>query len=125
MEQHYGEHTGRPFFEKIVTNIAGQPVCAMVWEGDNVIDTARNMIGVTNPRDSDPSTIRGTFGLIVGKNCVHGSDSEISAQREIDLWFDKKELCDWEEAQETWVYEKQQPHVPSKQIVVEEQETKA
>lgn len=111
MEKHYGEHNGKPFFEKIVSNIANQAVCAMVWEGDNVIDTARQMIGVTNPRDSDPGTIRGSYGLIVGKNCVHGSDSEMSAQREIDLWFDKSELCEWGAAQETWLYEKEMPKV--------------
>ena len=86
-ENHYEEHRERPFFKDLVSFITSGPVFAMVWEGENAISTARNMMGKTNPADSAPGTIRGDFGLTIGMNIVHGSDSAESAAREIGLWF--------------------------------------
>ena len=63
------------------------PVVAMVWEGDNIIKTARMMLGATKPRDSEPGTIRGDLCIDVGRNICHGSDSRDSALKEIALWF--------------------------------------
>lgn len=65
---------------------------------------ARNMIGATNPEDATPGSIRGDFAVTVGKNIIHGSDSEESAQREIDLFFNKDELLDYSKQNETWIY---------------------
>ena len=48
-EQHYGEHKERPFFGELVDFITSGPVFAMVWEGENVISTARLLVGATNP----------------------------------------------------------------------------
>lgn len=59
----------------------------MVWEGDNVVAISRKMIGATNPAVSEPGTIRGDLGLTGSKNCIHGSDSVESANREISIWF--------------------------------------
>src|SRR5690625_1064010 len=56
---HYGEHKERPFFGELVDFITSGPVFAMVWEGENVIKTARDMIGATNPQEASPGTIRG------------------------------------------------------------------
>lgn len=75
----------------------------MVWEGDNVISTARNMMGKTNPADAAPGTIRGDFGVSVGMNIIHGSDSSESAQREIGLWFKEEELTSYEKTVNQWV----------------------
>jgi len=103
-EEHYGEHKDKPFFEELVDFITSGPVFAMVWEGENVIATARSMMGETNPQDADAGTIRGDYGLTVGKNVIHGSDSEESAEREINLFFKENELISYEKQDSTWIY---------------------
>ncbi|MDC3415377.1 nucleoside-diphosphate kinase [Aquibacillus salsiterrae] len=101
---HYGEHKGKPFFENLVDFITSGPVFAMVWEGDNVIATARQMMGKTNPQEALPGTIRGDFGLITGKNVIHGSDSLESTKREISLFFNEAELVSYDKDGDKWVY---------------------
>ena len=103
-EEHYVEHKDKPFFEELVDFITSGPVFAMVWEGENVIATARSMMGETNPQDADAGTIRGDYGLTVGKNVIHGSDSEESAEREINLFFKENELISYEKQDSTWIY---------------------
>ncbi|ALS73852.1 nucleoside-diphosphate kinase [Planococcus sp. CP5-4] len=102
-EQHYGEHKERPFFGELVDFITSGPVFAMVWEGENVILTARQMMGATNPKDAAPGTIRGDFAVTVGKNMIHGSDSAESAEREIGLFFKEEELVSYEKTMNSWV----------------------
>ncbi|CEG22600.1 Nucleoside diphosphate kinase [Planococcus massiliensis] len=102
-EQHYGEHKERPFFGELVDFITSGPVFAMVWEGENVILTARQMMGATNPKDAAPGTIRGDFAVTVGKNMIHGSDSAESAEREIGLFFKEEELVTYEKTMNNWV----------------------
>lgn len=103
-EQHYGEHKERPFFGELVEFITSGPVFAMVWEGENVIATARQMMGATNPKDAAAATIRGDFAVTVSKNIIHGSDSSESAEREIGLFFNKEELVDYSKLMSKWVY---------------------
>lgn len=86
-ENHYAEHKGKPFFGELVEFITSGPVFAMVWEGENVVEITRQLIGKTNPKDALPGTIRGDYGMFVGKNIIHGSDSLESAEREIDIFF--------------------------------------
>ena len=102
-EEHYGEHKERPFFGELVSFITSSPVFAMVWEGENVILTARQMMGATNPKDAAPGTIRGDFAVTVGKNMIHGSDSAESAEREIGLFFKEEELVSYEKTMNNWV----------------------
>ena len=86
-EEHYAEHSERPFFGELVDFITSGPVFAMVWEGESVISLARIMIGATKPSESQPGTIRGDYAVTVSHNVIHGSDSAASAEREIGLWF--------------------------------------
>lgn len=102
-EQHYGEHKERPFFGELVDFITSGPVFAMVWEGENVISTARLMMGATNPKESAPGTIRGDFAVTVGKNIIHGSDSSESASREINLFFKEEELVTYDKTVNNWI----------------------
>lgn len=67
-ENHYAEHKGKPFFGELVEFITSGPVFAMVWEGENVVEITRQLIGKTNPKDALPGTIRGDYGMFVGKN---------------------------------------------------------
>jgi nucleoside-diphosphate kinase len=103
-EKHYGEHKEKPFFGELVDFITSGPVFAMVWQGENVIATARQMMGSTNPKDAAPGTIRGDFGLTVGKNVIHGSDSPESAEREINLFFKPEELLEYNKLMNEWIY---------------------
>ncbi|WP_026676952.1 nucleoside-diphosphate kinase [Fictibacillus gelatini] len=101
-EQHYGEHKERPFFGELVDFITSGPVFAMVWQGEGVIATARNMMGKTNPAEAAPGTIRGDFAVRVSNNVIHGSDSPESAKREIALFFKEEELVDYEKTISAW-----------------------
>lgn len=106
-ETHYAEHREKPFFGGLVDFITAGPVVAMAWEGDNVVATARKMMGATNPADAAPGTIRGDFSVDLGRNVIHGSDSVASAERELGIFFDNRELTPgWERSTEGWVYEK-------------------
>jgi nucleoside-diphosphate kinase len=86
--RHYEEHKEKPFFGELVAFITRSPSMLMVVEGpQDTWKVVRLMMGVTNPAESAPGTIRGDFGLIVTENLVHGSDSAESAQREIGIFF--------------------------------------
>jgi nucleoside-diphosphate kinase len=86
---HYAEHAERPFFGDLVTFISRSPSLIMVLEGpnDDTFAVVRGMMGVTNPSEAAPGTIRGDFGLVTQENLVHGSDSPESAAREIAFFF--------------------------------------
>lgn len=101
--RHYGEHKGKDFYDDLVSYITSGPVLAMVWEGKDAVEAARATMGVTRPVEASPGTIRGDFGLDVGRNLVHGSDSNESAQREIDLFFDREEFVTWECENARWI----------------------
>ncbi|KAJ3085582.1 hypothetical protein HK102_014027 [Quaeritorhiza haematococci] len=104
-EKHYEDLKGRPFFSGLVNYMTSgaAPVIAMVWEGKDVIRQGRRIIGATNPLESAPGTIRADFCISVGRNIIHGSDSFESASKEIGLWFNSKEVYDWEYANAQWI----------------------
>jgi nucleoside-diphosphate kinase len=105
--EHYAEHEDKPFFDDLVSFITAGPVMAMVWEGQDAIRQVRRMMGETDPAESAPGTIRGDLGLDLGRNVIHGSDNEDPGanEREIDLFFDEEELVEFEQIDETWLYE--------------------
>ena len=86
-ETHYAEHQDKPFFGELVSFITSGPIIALVFEGDDAIKAARQVIGATNPLEANTGSIRGDFAIAVGQNMVHGSDSPESGQREIGIWF--------------------------------------
>lgn len=104
-EKHYAVHKERPFFGSLVDFITSGPVVAIVWQGDGVVASARKIIGATNPLNAEPGTIRGDFGVNIGRNLIHGSDAIETAQTEIALWFSEQELANWEPANKAWLYE--------------------
>jgi nucleoside-diphosphate kinase len=91
-EEHYAEHTEKPFFGELVDFITSGPTLAVVVEGEGAINVVRTTIGATNPADAAPGTIRGDLSLSMPDNLVHGSDSPESAEREIALWFPDEAL---------------------------------
>src|ERR1700759_4764843 len=85
--EHYAEHSEKPFFGELVSFITGGPLVALVLEGEQAVPAARQLIGATTPVEAAPGSIRGDFALEVTFNMVHGSDSDESAEREIGIWF--------------------------------------
>lgn len=103
--RHYGEHVDRPFFAGLVQFITSAPVAAMVWQADNAVEVVRSTMGVTSPAAAGPGTIRGDFGIDIGRNLVHGSDSVESAGREVALFFDPGEILDYSRSTDPWINE--------------------
>lgn len=101
-EQHYSEHKDKPFFEELIKHITGElhnneNVIAIVYQGENAIKKIRESVGKTNPDESEFYTLRGKYGrnhtsTNCRENVLHASDSPESAKREIQLWFEEKEL---------------------------------
>ena len=104
-ERHYGEHVGKPFYEGLVAYITSSPIVAAVFEGTDAVEAVRSTMGKTNPRDAAPGTIRGDLGLEIGRNLIHGSDSQESAVSEVDLFFQPAELIAYERAIDRWLFE--------------------
>ncbi|HJN19514.1 MAG TPA: nucleoside-diphosphate kinase [Candidatus Nitrosopelagicus sp.] len=86
-EQFYSAHNSKPFFGELVSFITSRKVVAAVIEGENVIDTTREIIGKTNPKDAAPGTIRGDFGIDITENSIHASDSSESFDKEVNVVF--------------------------------------
>jgi len=85
--KHYAVHDGKPFFAGLVDFITSGPIVAVVVEGDKSVEVVRKLMGETDPVKAAPGTIRGDFGLDIGENLIHGSDSEENARTEIALFF--------------------------------------
>lgn len=103
--QHYAVHKGKPFYEPLVAYITSGPVVAMILEGKNAIQIARNTMGATNPADADPGTIRADLGVEIGRNLVHGSDGPDTAASETSLFFEESEIVNWSRELERWISE--------------------
>ncbi len=101
--RHYQEHVEKPFYPMLRDFITSSPVIALAIEGDNAVDVVRTLMGTTNPQKAVPGTIRGDFGINLTKNLAHGSDSPVSAEREIGLFFDESELHDYEMTIKDWL----------------------
>ena len=91
-ETFYAEHTGKPFFDELVEFMTSGPTIVQVLEGENAIAHYREVMGATNPEKAAPGTLRAEFAESMGRNSVHGSDSETSAAREIAYWFAGSEI---------------------------------
>ena len=101
-ETHYAEHKGKDFYEKLVSYTISAPVVAMVLEGADVVSKLRRLCGPTNVQEALPGTIRGDFCFNTRLNIIHASDSPMSAEREIALFFKESELITWEDGNDAW-----------------------
>ena len=104
-ETHYAIHKSKPFYNSLIKYITASPVMAMVWEGNNAVAAVRQTMGATNPIDATPGSVRHDFGLDIGRNITHASDSVENGEKETALWFSPSELVDWQIDSEAWIYE--------------------
>jgi len=103
--RHYAEHSEKPFYSGLVSFITSSPVVALALKGPSAISTTRKIMGVTNPVDAAPGTIRGDLGVDMGRNLIHGSANAEDAAREVALFFDDSELVEYDRAIQPWVVE--------------------
>jgi nucleoside-diphosphate kinase len=102
--RHYAIHRGKPFFDGLVDFITSSPLIAIVLQGENAVHIVRQMMGETDPARASSGTIRGDFGIDVGHNLIHGSDSLENASSEMALFFSPAEICDYDRELDTWIY---------------------
>jgi len=105
-EQHYAVHKGKAFYPGLLDYITSSPVMAMVWEGPEAVVAVRQTMGATRPTEAAPGTVRHDFGLEVGRNLTHASDSPATAEAEVALWFRPDELVSWDRETDRWIFEK-------------------
>jgi nucleoside-diphosphate kinase len=103
-QRHYAIHKGKAFFDDLVNFITSSPVIAIVFQGKNAVEIIRQMMGETDPAKAHSGTIRGDFGIDIGHNLVHGSDSLENAVKEIDLFFSEEEILNYDRELDTWIY---------------------
>ena len=94
-KRHYAIHEGKPFFEELVEFITSGPIVAAVFEGKDAVTEVRSVMGETDPANAAPGTIRADLAQDIGRNLIHGSDSEETAEKEIKLFFSKPEILDY------------------------------
>ncbi len=102
-KQHYAEHVEKPFYPGLEAFITGAPVLAMIIQGLDVIQVVRDMLGPTSGLKAPGGTIRGDFSSSRQMNLVHASDGPEAAAREIDLYFDQNDVCDYEPTLMPWL----------------------
>ena len=103
-ERHYAIHKGKDFFDDLVNFITSGPVIAIIFQSKNAVEIIRQMMGATDPAKAYGGTIRGDFGIDVGHNLVHGSDSTQTASEEMDLFFSVDEVLNYDRDLDTWIY---------------------
>jgi nucleoside-diphosphate kinase len=104
-ERHYAIHKGKTFYDGLIKFITSSPVLAMIVEGRNAIKHTRRLVGVTNPSEATPGSIRGDFALEIGRNVVHAGDSAENALKEYRIYFEEKEIVNYQRIDEIWLYE--------------------
>jgi len=103
-QRHYAVHKGKAFFDDLVNFITSSPIIAIIFQGKNAVEIIRQMMGETDPAKAHSGTIRGDFGIDIGHNLVHGSDSLENASQEIDLFFSAEEIFSYDRELDTWLY---------------------
>jgi nucleoside-diphosphate kinase len=91
-ESFYAIHQGKPFYEELTSFMSSGQCMVLALEKENAVDTWREIIGATNPAEAAVGMIRKDFATSLGKNAVHGSDSDENAEKEIAFFFSQSEL---------------------------------
>ncbi|CCW67759.1 unnamed protein product [Phytomonas sp. Hart1] len=102
---HYIDLASKPFYNSLVEYFSSGPIVAMVWEGKNVVNMGRAILGATDPSVALLGTIRGDLAIDIGRNVCHGSDSVKTANREIAFWFKPEEIISWTSHSSCQIYE--------------------
>ncbi|HSX46258.1 MAG TPA: nucleoside-diphosphate kinase [Candidatus Saccharimonadia bacterium] len=102
---HYAEHVEKSFYAGLEEFMKSSPVVVMAWEGFQCVESVRNMVGATNPRQAVPGSIRGDLAIGTGRNLIHASDSKASGEAEVANFFHPSELFDYDKSEYIHIYE--------------------
>jgi len=102
---HYAEHLEKPFYAGLEEFMKSSPVVLLAWEGYECVDSVRQMVGATNPRQAAPGSIRGDLAMGAGRNLIHASDSKVSGKTEVANFFKDDELFDYDKSEYSHIYE--------------------
>ena len=91
-KEFYSIHNEKSFFDDLIKYMTSEPVIVQVLEGADAVLTYRNIMGATDPNNADKGTIRKLHALNVQENSVHGSDSKVNAEKEINFFFREDEI---------------------------------
>jgi nucleoside-diphosphate kinase len=105
LRSHYAEHVEKDFYAGLEQFMKSSPVVIMAWEGYQCVESVRNLVGVTNPRQAAPGSIRGDLAIGTGRNLIHASDSKASGESEVANFFDANELFDYDKSEYVHIYE--------------------
>lgn len=104
-EKHYAVHKGKPFYNGLIEFISSGPVVAMIVEGKNAVMRVRKLVGATKPIEAEGGTIRGDYGMDIGRNVIHAADSPENAKIEYSIYFNEKDIVKNDFPDEVWIYE--------------------
>ena len=105
LRDHYAEHVDKSFYKGLEQFMKSSPVVLMVWEGYECVESVRNLVGATNPRQASPGSIRGDLAIGTGRNLIHASDSKKSAAAEVATFFEPAELFSYDKSEYAHIYE--------------------
>jgi nucleoside-diphosphate kinase len=105
LRSHYAEHVDKGFYAGLEQFMKSSPVVLMVWEGHQCVESVRNLVGATNPRQAAPGSIRGDLAIGTGRNLIHASDSPATGLAEVDSFFSDEELFDYDKSEYVHIYE--------------------
>lgn len=105
LREHYSEHVDKSFYTGLEQFMKSSPVVLMAWEGYECVDAVRTLVGATNPRQSQPGSIRGDLAQGTGRNLIHASDSKKSGEAEVANFFEEDELFDYDKSEYVHIYE--------------------
>lgn len=105
LQQHYEEHLEKDFYAGLEKFMQSSPVVLMAWEGYECVNSVRNIVGSTNPREAEAGTIRGDMAIGTGRNLIHASDSKNNGEKEVNRFFDASELFDYDKSEYSHIYE--------------------
>lgn len=102
-KRHYAEHVEKSWYPLLEEFITGGPLVATIVEGPEAIRVVRDMVGPTSGLEAPAGTIRGDFSSSRQMNLVHASDGASSAQREIEIFFEPREVHSHEPTLRAWL----------------------
>lgn len=105
LRTHYAEHVEKDFYKGLEEFMKSSPVVLMAWEGYECVESVRDLVGATNPRQAAPGSIRGDFAMGQGRNLIHASDSPATGEAEVKNFFQAGELHDYDKSEYFHVYE--------------------
>lgn len=104
LSEHYSHLSTKPFFQRVKDSMMTAPIVALCLEGVDAIEVVRTITGKTNGRLASPGTIRGDYSISYQENIVHASDSQDTAKKELDRFFKKEEILDWNQTIDPFIY---------------------